>query len=39
MLVAFEIMHYINQTRKGKEGLVAIKLYMSKAFDRLSDLA
>lgn len=34
VLVAFEIMHYINQMRKGK-GLVAIKLYMSKAFDKV----
>ena len=28
-------MHYINQRRKGKEGLMAIKLDLSKAFDRV----
>ena len=33
VLVAFEVMHYINQRRKGKEGLMAIKLNMSKAYD------
>ena len=35
VLVAFEIMHYINQKRKGKKGLMAIKLDMSKAYDRV----
>lgn len=34
VLVAFETMHHINQ-RKGKEGLMAIKLDMSKAFARV----
>ena len=33
VLVAFETMHCINQRSKGKEGLMAIKLDMSKAFD------
>ena len=35
VLVAFEVMHCINQRRKGKEGLMAIKLDMSKAYDRV----
>ena len=35
VLVAFETMHCINQRSKGKEGLMAIKLDMSKAFDRI----
>lgn len=35
MLVAFETMHYINQTRKGIEALVTLKLDMSKTFDKV----
>ena len=35
VLVAFEVMHCINQRRKGKEGLMAIKLDMTKAYDRV----
>ena len=35
VLVAFETMHYINQKRMGKKGLMAIKLDMSKAYDRV----
>lgn len=35
VLVAFEIMHCINQKRKGKEGLIAVKLDISKAYDRV----
>ena len=35
VLVAFETMHHKNQKRKGKEGLMAIKLDMSKAFNRV----
>ena len=35
VLVAFETMHYIDQKRKGKRGLMAIKLNMSKAYDRV----
>ena len=35
VLAAFEVMHCINQRRKGKEGLMAIKLDMSKTYDRV----
>lgn len=35
ILVAFETMHHINQRQKGKDGLMAIKLDISKAFDRV----
>lgn len=34
VLLASEMMHSIDQRRKGKEGLMAIKLDMSKAYDR-----
>ena len=35
VLVAFKTMHCIDQRRKGKEGLMAIKLNISKAYDRV----
>ena len=35
VLVAFETMHCIDQRKKGKEALMAIKLNMSKAYDRV----
>ena len=35
VLVAFETMHCINGKRKGKEALMALKLDMSKAYDRV----
>ena len=35
VLVTFETMHTIDQQRKGKEGLMAIKLDMSKVYDRV----
>ena len=35
VLVAFETMYHIKQRRKEKEGLMAIKLDISKAFDRV----
>ena len=33
MLVAFETMHCINQRKKGKEALMAVKLDMSKVYN------
>ena len=35
VLVAFETMHFINEKRNGKEALMALKLDMSKAYDRV----
>ena len=35
VMVAFETMHSISKKRKGKEGLMTIKLDMSKAYDRV----
>ena len=35
MLVAFELMHYLEHKKDGKEGVMAIKLDMSKAYDRI----
>ncbi|XP_075658874.1 uncharacterized protein LOC142628714 [Castanea sativa] len=35
VLVAFKMMHCIDQRRKGKEALIAVKLNMSKAYDRV----
>ena len=35
VIVAFETMHYIDQRKKGKEALMAEKLDMSKAYDRV----
>ena len=33
--MAFETMHCIDQKRKGKKGLMAIKLNMSKSYNRV----
>ena len=35
VLVAFETMHCIDQQRKGKEALIAVKLDMNKAYDKV----
>ena len=39
VLVAFETMHCIDQRRKGKNRLMAIKLDMSKAYNRVEWLS
>ena len=35
VLVGFETMHHLNQKRIGKTGEMALKLDMSKAFDKV----
>lgn len=35
VLVAFELLHYMNQKKRGAEGEVALKLDVSKAYDHV----
>ena len=35
ILVAYELTHFMKQKKKGKEGHAAVKLDMSKAYDRV----
>lgn len=36
ILVAYEIMHFLNHKRQGKEGFMSLKLDISKAYDRMA---
>lgn len=35
VLVAYELFHYLRKKKKGKKGFMAMKLDMSKAYDRV----
>lgn len=35
IMVAYEMIHYLKQKRRGKEGSMEIKIDMSKAYDRI----
>lgn len=35
VLISYEVMHYLKRKKRGKEGYMALKLDMSKAYDRI----
>lgn len=35
ILISFEVMHYLKRKKRGKEGYMALKLDMTKAYDRI----
>ena len=35
VLIAFELMHYLDHKKSGKDGFMAVKLDMSKAYNRV----
>ncbi|KAL8106853.1 hypothetical protein AgCh_023591 [Apium graveolens] len=35
VMISYEVMHYLNRKRFGKEGFMALKLDMSKSYDRI----
>ena len=37
VLVAFELMHYLDHKKEGKESFMAVKLDMSKVYDRVDE--
>ena len=35
IMIAYEVMHFMKRKTQGQQGYMAIKLYMSKAYDRV----
>lgn len=35
IIISFKVMHYLKRKHRGKEGYIALKLDMSKAYDRV----